>query len=467
MSGEIMTASELKAASTIEVERCPSISVQEIIRNDNDNAPTMSREDYRFLGNDDVPFERYTSRAFYEQEMASLWNRTWQWACREEHIPEVGDYYVYEIGSHSLIVVRSSTGEIKAYVNSCLHRGTKLLPSGAEGNAQRFQCPFHGWSWNIDGDLEQIPCEWDFRHVKAEECSLPQAKVGTWGGFVFINMDPEAIPLEDYIEVLPEHAKTSALENRYVAIHVEKELTCNWKIASEAFLESYHVLATHPQMMPANGDINSQYDVFGDHVNRVYVANGVKSPNVSGEVTEQELLDAMLVGDGTTAGERLTVPEGMTAREVMADHFRKTMQENFGIDGSRFSTTEVLDTIGYFVFPNGHFFLGLAYPIAYRFRPLENDHKKTLFDVLVLQPLKAGEPRPEPAEPVRVKVDESYRIVPGISSQLAHILDQDTGNMLLQQQGMEASRKGKATLATYQEVRIRHVHQVIDKYLNN
>lgn len=449
----------------VEVARCPSVSVQDIIKQDGDQPPAMAREHYRFLGNEDIPFQRYTSREFYAAEMDSLWTRTWQWACREEHIPTPGDYYVYDIGRHSVVVVRTHSGEVRGYINSCLHRGTKLKPSGSEGSTKELRCPFHGWSWDLEGNLKNLPCEWDFRHIVQDECQLPRVKIGIWGGFVFVNLDPDAIPLEEYLEVLPDHARGAALDERYVATHIEKELPCNWKIASEAFLESYHVLETHPQMMPANGDINSQYDIFGDHVNRVYVANGVKSPNVAREVSEQELLDAMLVGDGSGDGERLMVPPGRTARQVMADEFRRNLETHYGVDGSRLSTTEVLDTIGYFVFPNGHFFLGLAFPVAYRFRPLGDDHQKCLFDVLILQPLKKGQSRPEPAMPVRLTVEESYTQVPGLSAQVGHILDQDTNNMRYQQEGMAASRKAKASLATYQEVRIRHIHQVIDKYL--
>jgi len=452
-------------ATEFEVARCPSLSVQDIIRNDGDQAPAMAQEHYRFLGNEDIPFARYISRDFYELEMKSLWSKTWQWACREEHIPAPGDYYVYDIGKYSVIVVRTQSGDVRGYINSCLHRGTKLKPSASEGNTKELRCPFHGWSWDLDGDLRHLPCEWDFKYIDQSQHQLPQVKVGIWGGFVFINLDPDAMQLEEYLDVLPEHARGAALEDRYVAAHIEKELPCNWKIASEAFLESYHVLETHPQMMPANGDINSQYDIFGDHVNRVYVANGVKSPNVTRDVSEQELLDAMLVGDGSGDGKRLMVPPGMSARQVMADQFRKNLQEHYGIDSAALSTTEVLDTIGYFVFPNGHFFLGLAFPIAYRFRPLGDDHQKCLFDVLVLQPLEKGESRPEPAVPVRIKVDESYTQAPGLSAQVGHILDQDTNNMQYQQEGMATSRKAKASLATYQEVRIRHIHQVIDKYL--
>ncbi len=109
------------------------MSVQDIINRDGDRpAGSLVTPAGGFIGDADIPFERYTSRQFYDLEMQRMWSRVWQWACREEHIPEVGDYYVYDIGRYSLIVVRTQDG-IRAYHNSCLHRGTRLKPSGFSG----------------------------------------------------------------------------------------------------------------------------------------------------------------------------------------------------------------------------------------------------------------------------------------------------------------------------------------------
>lgn len=93
-----------------------------------------------------------------------MWKRVWQMACREEDIPEVGDTLVYEICDISLLVVRTSESEIKTYYNACLHRGRQLREF--DGNAQELRCPFHGFCWNLDGSLKQVPCEWDFPTLK-------------------------------------------------------------------------------------------------------------------------------------------------------------------------------------------------------------------------------------------------------------------------------------------------------------
>lgn len=450
------------------VARCPADSVQDVLRADGDidrQPAAYKTESYRFLGDEDIDFARFTSPEFFQKEAESMWPRTWQWACREEHIAEPGDYYVYEVVGKSILITRTEDNEIKAFYNACLHRGTKLKPANSEGFTHELACPFHGWSWKLDGTLKHLPCAWDFPHVDQEKFALPQVRVGTWGGFVFINMDPDAPSLEEYLGPLPAHAKAAAMENRYIAMHVEKELPCNWKTAMEAFMESYHLVATHPQLLIANGDINTQYDIYNDHVNRLFALTGISSPNFKGDSSEQKILDSMLLGDRATLGDRLTVPDDGRARHVMAQYFKDLVREQSGLDMENRSTSEMIDTLQYFVFPNGFFFLALSFPIIYRFRPLGLDPNQSLFDLLVLPPIPASGERPLPAERVRLTADESYTTVPGMDEAIGIVFDQDTGNLRAQQEGFTTVKKRGMTLANYQEVRIRHMHQTLDKYV--
>ena len=112
--------------------------------------------------------------------------------CREEDIPEVGDHHVYEIVDQSIIVTRTGENEFKAFINSCLHRGRILRDN--DGHAEEFVCPFHGATWDINGNFKGIPCKWDFSHLDEKDMSLPQVKIGTWGGFIFINFDENCSP---------------------------------------------------------------------------------------------------------------------------------------------------------------------------------------------------------------------------------------------------------------------------------
>ncbi len=446
--------------------RCPGPSVQDIIEHDAHKAPpVLAHTSYEYLGSGDIGYERYYSQDFFDREIERIWKKTWQWVCREEHIPEPGDHYVYEVAHLSFLIVRTDDGGIKAYYNACLHRGTKLRPGEGTGHTAELRCPYHGWTWSLEGELKRVPCPWDFPHVEPEDYRLPQVRVGQWGGFVFINMDDNAPPLEEYLGVLPDHFATWDLENRYVDLHMAKELPCNWKTAQEAFLESYHVLETHPQLMYGVGDANVQYDTYGDHVSRFYAVSGVNSPHLDEPLSDQELLGLMLVGDRSVLSDDLTLGEGETARIVMARYLRKVLGEKYDTDLSRFSDSEMIDTIEYHVFPNMVLFPGLSLPMVYRFRPLGLDPNRTLFEILFLRPLPDHRDRPEPSEVHHIAERESYSSVPGMDEAFGIVYDQDTDNLRAQQQGFRASKKRGETLGNYQEVRIRHFARTVDKYM--
>ena len=108
--------------------RCPDHpTTKELVSRDNTGAPdAILEESYEFISDADIPFERYISEDFAKKENSNMWSKVWQWACHVDHIPEVGDYYVYDVADLSAIIVRSEENVIKAYFNSCLHRGTQL-----------------------------------------------------------------------------------------------------------------------------------------------------------------------------------------------------------------------------------------------------------------------------------------------------------------------------------------------------
>lgn len=167
----------------------PGPSVQEFLsREKRPVAPALRQEFNDSLGTEDLDKERYYSREFYRLEVERMWNRVWQMACRVEEIPRVGDHIIYEVGDYSLIVVRSRPTEIKAFHNACLHRGRILRETS--GHVSQFTCKFHGFTWRLDGTLSFVPGRWDFPQIKDEAFCLPEAKVGLWGGFVFVNLDP-------------------------------------------------------------------------------------------------------------------------------------------------------------------------------------------------------------------------------------------------------------------------------------
>ena len=448
--------------------RHPAESTQEIIALDKVAAPGWAAsESYAYLGSDDISTERYTSAEFAQGEMARMWTRTWQMACREDHIPETGDYCVYDIGPYSFIVTRTDEGDIRAHFNACLHRGTKLKPSATSGYAMNIKCPFHGWTWNLDGSIKEIPEQWDFPHTRERKMCLPEARVALLGGFVWVNMDPEAPTLEEYLgpEALA-HLSAWKLEDRYLYLHVQKSYPANWKLTMEAFMEAYHVGDTHPQVQPANGDVNSQYDVYGEHVNRFISTLGVVSPKLRDKYSEKDIIANFTLGDSSSlGGSKPELKDGERARQVMADMFRDMFETATNADLSGVSDTELLDTYSYTFFPNLFLFPGISLPMIYRFRPDARDHRRTIYEVMFMRPKpKDGSPV-ETAEVQVLQDHQSFAEAEGMDPGFGVILDQDTGNLYAQQEGLEASAKPGITLGDYQEIRIRHFELAIDKYM--
>jgi phenylpropionate dioxygenase-like ring-hydroxylating dioxygenase large terminal subunit len=439
--------------------RSPGPTYQELLDTDTHEVPAVLRlEAPRFYTDADLTVERYTSREFHDREVEKVWLKVWQFACREEQIPEIGDHIIYDIAHYSFIVVRIAADEIKAYFNSCLHRGRRICDYG--GRSQELRCPYHGFAWNLDGSLLHVPASWDFPHVEAEQFGLPEAQVGTWAGFVFINPDPEADSLQDFLGEMPEHFEHLELEDRYIQGHVMKTLDCNWKIAQEAFSEAYHANTTHPQTLPYLGDVNSQYDVFGNFA-RAITPGGVASPLLEWEPTEQEIINYMM---DTRVDEPpgLVVPEGETARATSADNARERWRAVMGDAADNLCDAEYIDNIYYTLFPNFHPWGGMN-RIVYRFRPNGDNHRSSLMEVILLAPF-SGE-RPPPAAITELQPGDDWTNAPELGL-LAKVFNQDTHNMPRVQLGLEGASKPGITLGNYQETKIRHVHTMIDEYMD-
>ncbi|HYA68989.1 MAG TPA: aromatic ring-hydroxylating dioxygenase subunit alpha [Acidimicrobiales bacterium] len=409
-----------------------------------------------------VPRSRYTSRDFHDAEVEMLWPRVWQMVCREEQVPEVGDSIVYDIVGTSLVVVRTAPDEIRAFRNSCLHRGTALRSQ--PGHIESLRCPFHGFTWNLDGSFAGMPCSWDFPHIDATRFCLPEARVGQWGGFVFVRLGDGGEALEDYLEILPAHFRSWPLEERVLIAHVVRVVPCNWKVALEAFIESYHTVAVHPQLLTTSGDAQTQYDVYRGvhHVNRMITPVGVASDHVDHPVEEQDIVDAMFM---TKDGMPLAVADGSTARAVLADRVRAVLAERTGRDYSALSDTEALDAIEYFVFPNFVPWAGYTTPLVYRFRPNGDDHRSSIMDVMLLDPLPLTGPRPQAARTRHLGDGERWADAPELGY-LGRILDQDTATLGRVQRGLEAVSGPGLILASYQECRIRHFHETLGRYVS-
>lgn len=415
-----------------------------------------------FYGDEDLPYHVYTSEDYAQAEYDHMWSRTWQWACHLDHVPEPGDFFVYDVGPHSALIVHTTSGEIKAYYNACMHRGTQLRSPGTCGFAAQLRCPFHGWTWSLDGELVDLPDRWDFPHVGDESHRLPELSVATFAGFVWVNFDPHAAPLEQYLGVLPAHFAEFGIEDRYIETHVRKRLPCNWKAAAEAFLEAYHVRETHASGNLGD-EVTTQYDVFEPNISRFVHTTGMDSPQRPIPRTEAEIL-AHLTRNLRRGMEPLELPEGMRARDFYAKYVQEEMGKRYGRDFSHLSESITLDSIEYFAFPNTFFFPGLSLGMVYRFRPDPTSNDHSYFDLLMLRPRPLDGEAPPPPDVIELDVDDSYTIATGLGG-LGKVYDEDTANMAAQTRGFRSSAKRAQTLGNYQEIRARHLQRRVREHL--
>jgi phenylpropionate dioxygenase-like ring-hydroxylating dioxygenase large terminal subunit len=419
----------------------------------------LLEEAYRWEDTDQLSPARYTSQEFHDLEAAWLWPSTWQMACRLEHLPRVGDYMVYEVCDLSLIVIRTSDHEIKAFHNSCLHRGTTLVEGC--GNTGLLRCPFHGFAWALDGALRAVPASWDFPHLDQDTFCLPEAAVAVWGGFVMVNPDGNAPPFDHYARPLTEHFAPYPLDDRYVAHHVCQVVDANWKVTQEAFMEGYHVSTTHAHTIRFANDFECAYDVFGDNVSRLVQAVGVPASHLIGKVPQTEL--AGVIQRMLPTEDRREVPDDVVARPWLADRFQESLGRQWRHDLSGASEAELLDSIQYFLFPNFFPWAGYAIPITYRFRPWEHDPNRSLMEIMVLHPIP-DDGDWETAEPFWLDPGQSWTQAPGFEA-LGMVIDQDMANLPRIQRGLRAARHDSITLSDYQEIRIRHFHRRLDEVL--
>ena len=197
---------------------------------------------------DFIDHHRFTSPEFAALEREKLWPVVWQWACREEDIPQVGDYYVYDIADQSIIVVRTEKDKIEAFHNVCPHRGRRLL--SGQGKITKFHCIFHAWQWDLHGNNTRVldQEQWEgCPNMTKEDLALARVHVDRWGGFIFINMSENPESFDDFIKPAAEALDILKLEDMRYAFHSVIKVKSNWKVAQEAFMESYHVWGTHPQ----------------------------------------------------------------------------------------------------------------------------------------------------------------------------------------------------------------------------
>jgi phenylpropionate dioxygenase-like ring-hydroxylating dioxygenase large terminal subunit len=432
------------------------------------------------------PVDAYISRDYARAEGDKLWSKVWQHAGRAEEIQNVGDYLTYDIGEDSIVVVRSAPDTIKAYHNVCSHRGRRLIdtPAGAHsahGHKNQFVCGFHGWRYDLQGKCVFKLDEPDWKGALNHECTrLNEVKVDAWGGWVFVNMDPNSVPLREYLEPAASILDPFEFERMRYKWRQWVIFDCNWKTAIEAFMEPYHVQGTHSQLLQygqyyAYSAGHGLHGVSGfderdpsmkmKQSSTITRAGKGKDARVSTYELQNEIYTTVNKASTTetlvNAAKRLVeeLPEGTPPDQVVR-HWLASAKADDAARGVVWPviTPEQMSKAGlaWSVFPNMAILQGITFALCYRARPHGDDPHKCVFESYALERYPhAGEPKTEwvYAEPTA----EKWGLV----------LSQDFSNMAAVQQGMR-SRGFRGTLPNpHQEQKVTNFHRNLAKFMGS
>ena len=313
-------------------------------------------------------------------------------------------------------------------------------------------CPYHAWSYDLDGavrtvfDREVFPADLEL------PTRIPSVQVDTWAGLVFVCLDPDAAPLRDYLGVVPDHLACYPLERFALVDDQTVEWACNWKVAMDAFHESYHTLGTHPQMLSYVADTNVTIDCYELH-SRFHMPWGAPAPRISNRGqpngTQAELFAAY--------GFDVTDFDGTADDAYLAFQDRK--RDHLAANGypvERLEPYQFSDVYSYTIFPNVQVALSAERCLLTRHRPDPTDPQRMLFDAQSFAWVPDDQPWPDQPER-RVGQGADFPLSPDF-------LMQDAGNAPAVQAGMRSRGFAGSQLGDL-ELRIRHFHSTLDRYM--
>lgn len=193
-----------------------------------------------------LPADWYTDAKILEQEKGKIFARTWQLVGRAEQVAAPGDYFTATVADEPLIVARGADGNLRAFSNVCRHRAGPVATNC--GNRKNFQCAYHGWTYSLDGRLVATPEFGGVECFAKEENGLPQFRVETWNGLVFVNLDPACAPFAEMLEDLPASLAHRDLASMSMVERKDWYVECNWKVYVDNYLEGYHIPIAHPSL---------------------------------------------------------------------------------------------------------------------------------------------------------------------------------------------------------------------------
>jgi len=430
------------------------------------------------------PVEAFLSRDYAEAEKEKLWPKVWQLVERVDDFREVGDFVTYNVADDSIIILKTGDGTFNAFHNVCPHRGRQLIntPDGVHsvrGNRRNFICGFHGWTFDRDGNNTYILDQEDWQGALTPEMTcLSKIKVESYGGWVWINMDPSAEPLAEFLGRAGEILAHFELDRMSYKWRQWAVYPCNWKTAIEAFMEPYHVAGTHTQLLDY-GDYYAYSVAYDRHGVSGFDQKGLAAKMAQGgsvsragkgadaristyELANENYTTLNFTGSTDTlvnAAKRLVdeLPEGTPAGEVIA-HWMKSAKADDAARGVAWPEIppEIMAEAGlaWSLFPNVTILQGVTFALCYRTRPFGNDPDKCIFEAYALERYPDGD----------APATEWVECEP-TAEKWGSVLAQDFANMEWVQKGMK-SRGFRGPLPNpHQERKITNFHRNLAQFM--
>ena len=437
-------------------------------------AEHLAEVPFRIANPERIPTPRYYDPAFFELEKARLWPHVWQMACRLEEIPEVGDYTVYAILDHSVLLMRTEAG-VKAFRNACRHRGVRLAHGPGHCTAEGLVCPFHGWRWDANGSNIFVFGREIFSEELLEraEIDLAPVRVEFWAGCAFINFDNDAPPLRECLGPVAARMDARHADKLKMDWWFGTVLPTNWKLANEAFQEGYHTMQTHPQLHALSARPSAAYGPGFDGVDRDVLddARSAVDLQIRSFNRLSEGMGGMIHHTELAVMERLRETELPDDPALALQTFYARTCEAITHDArargaAMFDILKVVQEQPFypveFMFPNFFLLPTFGAMSSYRIRPLTPE--TCFFEIwsLVIRP--EGEAYDTPSEPT---------ILPYDSADFPEIPRQDYANLPIQQLGLHdivemrlaKGTPGRGNSHNGGEGMISNCHRLIDGYL--
>lgn len=416
--------------------------------------PTRLHDRYPELGTANLPVRPYVDPAYFAEEQRHIFRRTWLHVGRVEELVKVGDYFVRDIEAcnASVIVARNRKKELSAFHNVCSHRWNRVADRPS-GNTRKFFCKFHGWAYDLDGSLTGVPDEGSFIDFDKSCHGLTPISIDTWNGFIFINLDPNpSMSLSEYLDPMFGGLRDYPFE-RFTACYAwETVVDCNWKVAIDAFQETYHVGYVHGRSIAdaiAKDDEGNQHPIdgiCGDFHRRLSIAGNPQSVYGNPKAATQ----------GDAGGAAGSVEGAQKVGRAIASKALKV-----GASGTRLDFSDVVlpDLLNWTNHPDWAFDINVVFPDfylscrpnyfqAYNFRPVS--HNKTLFEARVYYP------------EMKTAGGRFYQEYMKVS--LRDVLLEDLGTLELTQKAAETGAKTEMVLQDF-EIMVRHQLHVVEKLI--